>query len=119
MLSYRRHVHSSSFLAAYAVCAFLIVTYIFSEVLDGDGSNILRLVTPSDRSIIAAEVPSDSEDALFSERVDRLENLFVLFDDSAGERVRVQVLRVRPSLPLAMTRAHGYRVGLPRDSVPH
>jgi hypothetical protein len=118
MLSYRRHAHSSSFLAAYAVCALLIVTYVFSEVLDVDGSNAPRLVAPLNRSVISAEVPSDTQVARSPERVDRLENTPVLFGEDAEKYVRRQVLRVRTSSPLAAARSHGYRVGLARDSVP-
>ncbi len=106
--------------AARVVCVLLVFSYILFYVLDLDGSNFPSLLTPVERPVIVAEVPSDAKLHDFPESVAPSGASPPLFTDRSGEYTWLQQTRVlRRFSPLDSARSHGYRVGLPRgDSVP-
>ena len=100
-------------------CLLLVGSYIFFEVLDLDGSNLSRLMTPLEKTAIAAEVVPIMELRDFHEAVIPSGNLAVQIKGRLEKcnRFLWQAKTFRFSF-LDSARGHGYRVGLPRDSVP-
>lgn len=118
MLPRFRPIHCSIlWRAIYVVCMVLVLSYVVFEVLDLDGSNFPSPLTPVQRAVIVAEVPSAVEPAYFPQSAVLWKNTSVLFGDRAGEYVQLQRTDILISLPLDSARSHGYRVGLPRDSI--
>jgi hypothetical protein len=98
---------------------FFVFSYILFEVLDLDGSNFPKLLTPVERSIIAAEEFSEA-------RLDDSLKPATLLDNVLSSSVAqsVEYLRFKQPVslrfsPLGSVRAHGYRTCLARDSLPH
>lgn len=118
MLSRFRSIHCSIlWRAIYVVCMVLVLSYVLFDVLDLDGSDFHSPLTPVQKAIIVAEVPSDVEPAYFPQSAVLWENTSVLFGDRSGEYVQLQRTDILISSPLDSARSHGYQVGLPRDSV--
>jgi hypothetical protein len=112
------HFHRSRLLQfLHAFCMVFVLSYVFFDVLDLDGSNLTALVTRSERAAIAAETPADAESPHRPARADLWDTVVTAPHASAlllhGERSEPVA-----SSPLNSARAHGYRVGLPRDAVP-
>jgi hypothetical protein len=119
MLRHFRPIHPSSLQRAiYVVCMLLVFSYILFDVLDLDGSNSPSFATPLERSVIVAEVLPEIQIAYSSDRVERLQNIAVLFADRSREYARFQITKVHRSSLLDSARAHGYRIGLGRDALP-
>jgi len=102
----------------YTACVFFVLSYVFCDVLDLDGSNFPKLVSPVERAVIAAEEFSDTcpDDSLKpATLLDKVLNSSIY---RSGEYLQFkQPLSLRLS-PLDLARAHGYRIGLARDSLP-
>ena len=118
MLGCSNAIHRSPLCkTVYTACVFFFLSYVFFDVLDLDGSNFPKLLSPVERSVIAAEEFSDTclDDSLKpAPLLDKILNSFV---HRSGEYLRFkQPLSLRLS-PLDSARAHGYRIGLARDSL--
>jgi len=101
----------------HAVCMVFVLSYVFFDVLDLDGSNLSALATRSDRAMIAAETPADGESPHRPARAD-LWNTVITAPHASALLNHPQSAEPVASSPLNSARAHGYRVGLPRDEVP-
>lgn len=102
----------------YIVCMCFVFSYIAFNVLDLDGSNLLSLATPLERSSVIAVIPSEVEIPYSSDRVEHARTIAGLVADSFTEYARFQMTTVSKSSLLASVRAHGYRIGLARDDLP-
>ena len=101
-------------------CALIVISYVFFDVLDLDGSNFLRLLTPAQRLFLVAEAVSIEDLPDFREPAVLPDDFFYLplTDASVNRNWLSQQTRAFPLSPLVFIRFHGYRVGLPRDLVP-
>src|SRR6266581_3989236 len=117
MLSDFPPIHSSRlWRAAYVVCILLVLSYILFDVLDLDGSDFSRLLTPVERVLIAAVLPCEAQLDDSSEPAPPWSNVPLLFIDTSEKyNWRRKVLRFSS---LDSARSHGYRGGLPRASLP-
>jgi hypothetical protein len=102
----------------YLACVCFVFSYIAFDVLDLDGSNFPTLVGVIERSAIVAVLPSEVEISSSHDPIEHSQTVKILFADRLREYVRFQMTRVLESLPRALARAHGYRIGLARDSLP-
>jgi hypothetical protein len=99
-----------------AVITAFVLSYVLFEVLDLDGSKLPPLPTAVERSVIASETPAEMETAHRLDRADLWNDPTVVLDRSALW-MQMQSAHASRSSPLDSARAHGYRVGLPRDSI--
>jgi hypothetical protein len=99
-----------------AVITVVVLSYVLFEVLDLDGSKLPPLPTAIERSVIASETPAEMETAHRLDRADLWNDAAVVLDCSALW-TQMQSTHASRSSPLDSARAHGYRVGLPRDSI--
>jgi len=119
MLRCSHAVHRSRvWKAVYTICVFFVCYYIFFNVLDLDGSSFPKLLTPVERAIVAAEEFSDT-------RLDDSLKLTTLLDDVLTSSVDRSIESLRFKQPVSLrfsaldsARAHRYRTGLARDSLP-
>ena len=95
-----------------------MLSYIFFDVLDLDGSNFPLVPAPLERTVIVAEVRSDMQFVHSLDEVGPLGNLPDFFVDRASEYSWLQHVEFPRLSPFASARAHGYRAGLPRGSIP-
>lgn len=101
----------------HAFCMLFVLSYVFFDVLDLDGSNLSALATRTDRAVIAAETPADAESPHRPARAD-LWNTVVTAPHTSALLDHAESTEPVTSSQLNSARAHGYRVGLPRDEVP-
>ncbi len=99
----------------YIVCVVLVCSYIFFDVLDLDGSNFPRLLTPVARAVIVAETLVVIEIQDTRKHAAPWGSVALLFTDLFEKCSRL--LWQTKATGLDSARSHGYRVGLPRDSV--
>jgi hypothetical protein len=99
----------------YIVCVAFVCSYIFFDVLDLDGSNFLRLLTPVARAVIVAETLVVIEIQDTRKHAAPLGSVALLFTDLFEKCSRL--LWQTKATGLDSARSHGDRVGLPRDSV--
>lgn len=99
----------------YIVCVAFVCSYIFFDVLDLDGSNFPRLLTPVARAVIVAETLVVIEIQDTRKHAAPLGSVALLFTDLFEKCSRL--LWQTKATRLDSARSHGYRVGLPRDSV--
>jgi hypothetical protein len=92
-----------------------VFSYIFFDVLDIDGSNFCRLLTSTNRLILIAEAASSLELYDPSETTAPPSRVSPFIADPFEERN--QPLCQTKASGLDLARSHGYRVGLPRDSL--
>ncbi len=118
LLSFRPIYYSFFWRATYVVSTLLVFSYVLFDVLDLDGSDFPKPLAPVERAVILAEIPSNVELVRSLDRAGRWENVPVLFADRSGEHASLRQTEVLRFSPLESARAHRYRVGLPRDSVP-
>ena len=111
-----RTIRSSRFLrSAYLVWALLAISYVLFEVLDVDGSNLPRLLTPLHRSLVAEVISNLEGDR--DESVDQRQHGPTLSIDAPREpRLARQIKPIR-SAGRDLLRAHRYRAGSPRDAI--
>jgi len=102
----------------YVVCILLVFFYIFFDVLDLDGSTFPSLPTPVERAVVVAEVSSETQLRDAPEPAEPWGNSSLLFADSSGNHDSLRQTEALKFSPLESARAHGYRVGLARDSLP-
>jgi len=100
----------------YIVCAVLVCSYIFFDVLDLDGSDFPLKQHPLERTAIVAEVAKDTVDAYSLAKPETSVNLSVLSQSLAGEATRIRLMRVVVFAPFDSARTRGYRIALPRSS---
>lgn len=116
MLLHFRSVFASRFHRVfYIVCVVFVCSYIFFDVLDLDGSNFPRLLTPVTRAVIVAETVAviDLQDS--RKPAAPWGSVALLFTDLFEKCSRL--VRQTKAGGLDSARSHGYRTGLPRDSV--
>ncbi len=114
-----RPIHSSIlWRATYVVCALAVFSFVLFDILDIDGSDFPSLPIPVERSVVVAEVPSDTQCHDSPEPAELWGNSSLLFLDRSGEYARLEQTKALRFSPLDSSRAHGYRVGLPRDLLP-
>ena len=116
MLRCFRPIHPSSLQRAiYVACMLLVFSYILFDVLDLDGSNLPRLLTPVTRAVIVAETVAviDLQDS--RKPAAPWGSVVLLFTDLFEKCSRLR--RQTTASGLDSARSHGHRVGLPRDSV--
>lgn len=111
------HLHRTRFWRSFhAVCALFVISYIAFEVLDLDCSRLSALIEPTAAAMVAVETVAEGESV---NRLGRSE----WWDDSTLSAnlqegwARSDHFAVLRSNPLDSARIHGYRVGLPRDSI--
>ena len=110
--------HSKRQRAMYFACVCFVFAYIAFDVLDLDGSNFPTLVGVIERSAIVAVLPSEVEISSSPDPIEHSKIIKVLFADRLREYVRFRMTSAHESSVLVSARAHGYRVGLARDSLP-
>jgi len=116
MLRCFRPIHPSSLQRAiYVACMLLVFSYILFDVLDLDGSNLPRLLTPVTRAVIVGETVAviDLQDS--RKPAAPWGSVVLLFTDLFEKCSRLR--RQTTASGLDSARSHGHRVGLPRDSV--
>jgi hypothetical protein len=110
--------HSNRQRAIYFACVCFVFSYIVFNVLDLDGSNLPSFAATIERASIVAVIPSEVEISYTPDAVEHLQIIKALLTDRFREYVRFRMTRARESSLLALARAHGYRIGLARDSLP-
>ena len=119
MLSALQPIHSSRlWRATYAVCALLVLSYIFFDVLDLDGSNFPSVVAPEETTVVVAVMPADAELHDSPEPVAPWGTIPPMFTDSSAKFSWLRRVNVFRFSFLNAARFHGYRAGLARDSLP-
>jgi hypothetical protein len=99
--------------------AVVVLSYIFFDLLDLDGSNFyLRVAPDRERTLLVAEAPEVTESTDC-----RAETSLATEQSAAQEYCAVPLLERLSSSrsvtsPLLNARAHGFRLGLPRSSPP-
>ena len=119
MLSDLRPIDSSRVRrVVHTLCTLVVSSYIFFDMLDLDGSNFPRLFSPVQKAIIVAVVCSEAE--LFNSPkllAPRYSTLIPILDQagkfSLPHRAKLLILSW-----LQLTRAHGHKVTLARNSLP-
>jgi hypothetical protein len=114
-----RSTHSSIlWRAAYIVCVLLVFSYVLFDLLDVDGSDFPPLKTLAGKFLIVPENGGGAHDVYVVDQPSpEGKNPLQGFGESRGHQLHGTELQ-RFS-PLDSARAHGYRVGLPRDSISH
>src|SRR5213594_992101 len=113
-------IHSSRlWRATYAVCALLVLSYIFFDVLDLDGSNFPSVVAPEETTVIVAVMPADAELYDSPQSIGPWSTLPPMSTDSAATFSWLRRMNICRFSSLNSARFHGYRAGLARDSLPH
>ncbi len=102
--------------AVYMICLLVSLSYILFNVLDLDGSNFPRLLTPVERSIIVAEVTEPVVFGASPETAPARADHTHLSKDRSRESNRLRRLKTLGFAALDWTRYHGYRLGSPRNS---
>ena len=112
-------IHSSIVSRSIHVLSILLVFfYILFDVLDLDGANFPRLLIRMERAVIVAVVPSGALLNQSSEHSKLRDDIVLLFADRSGLNVQPSWAEALGPSPLGTARAHGYRVGLARNSLP-
>ena len=101
----------------HVLCMALVFSYVVFDILDLDGSSRPAILIPAEWQVISAEIPADLNPADRPGRAD-FWNDAGLFPDSTSLGAPHHKGEDPPSSPLDSARAHGYRTGLPRDSIP-
>jgi hypothetical protein len=104
--------------AMYFVFVCFVFSYIAFDVLDLDGSNLPSFAPTIERSAIVAVIPSEVEISYSSDAVDHLHTISALLADPLREYLRLRMTSASESSLLLLARAHGYHIGLARDSLP-
>src|SRR5262245_1350942 len=102
----------------YVLSILLVLLNILFDVLDLDGSNLLRLLPPVKRLVTVAVIPSDTQIDYFSAQSELCGDNSLLFVDRAARCCRSPSTKILISSRLSTVRSHGYRVGLARNSLP-
>ena len=118
MLSdYRVFLLSTFWRITHVVCALLVFSYIFFDVLDLDGSNFSRLRATVERAVSVAEVPDAVPLNYSPEKSESWGNTSLFFPDQSGSYTRPCWSELLRASTLGTARSHGYRVGLARNSL--
>ena len=112
-------IHSSrASRAIYLASALLVFFNILFDVLDLDGSDFLRLLVPTNKTITVAVVPSGAEIDYSFHHSELRDGIALLFADRSELNLRPPEAEVLISSALGRARFHKYRVGLARNSLP-
>ncbi len=118
MLIGSRTLHSSLVCRTLDVCCVLmVVSDILFNVLDLDRSDLPKVFNPVQVTIIVAVVPTEARSDS-PEKFQRQGAGLFFFADGSREFGRPRWPEISKSPPLGQARTHGYRVGLPRNSLP-
>ena len=103
--------------AVHIVSMLLVCSYVFFDVLDLDGSDFPRLLSPVQKTIIVALVPSEAE--LFNSPKLPVppDSTLISIPDQAGKFTSLHQAKLSILSSLFSARAHGYRVSLARNSL--
>jgi hypothetical protein len=118
MLTGIRTLHSSPACRTLDVyCVLIVISNILFNVLDLDGSDLPRVFNPLQESTIVAVVPAEARLDFSPEKFGRRGDGLVFFADGSkyGPPRWAEISKFSP---LGRARAHGYRIGLARNSLP-
>jgi hypothetical protein len=111
------HRQSTLGRVVYVICTAFIVFYILFDVLDLDGSDFPTMRAPVNRTVVMVEAPKIDQNVYLQKTTDLWVNV-TLQSSESGYVIHLAALDAPiPLLPDA-ARAHGYRVALPRSSIP-
>ena len=114
-----RTLHSSLVCRTFDVCyALMVISYILFNLLDLDGSDLPKVFNPVQGTTIVAVVPTEVRLDVPPEKFQRRGDGLLFFADGLGEYGRPRWAEIPKFSPLGEARAHGYRVGLARNSLP-
>jgi hypothetical protein len=99
------------------VCAFFVCSYIFFDVLDLDGSDFLRFLSPLQKTVIVAAVSSEAELYNSHERLGHRHTTLIPFIPRSESFTSSQRATLSILSSLHSARAHGYKVSLARNSL--
>jgi hypothetical protein len=116
--SFRSNQRSSFWRQIYLLCTFLVFSYVSFNLLDLDGSDFPLKRHSLERSVISAEVTEDTEHDYSVERPRLWPGPLMHSQAVPDEAVYIRLTRIRTFSSRDSTRAHGYRVALPRSSPP-
>ncbi len=112
------HIRNSSLRwAIYIACLFFVLSYIAFDVLDLDGSDFLRAFNPVEGTTIIAVVPTETRLDFSRETFKGRHSDMLFFADRLRKYGRSRPMEIQDFFPVDATRAHGYRVGLARNSL--
>jgi hypothetical protein len=112
-------IHSSKVSRTiYILSILLVFSYVFFDVLDLDGSSLLRLLAPVKRTVTVAVMPSDTQINHSFDHSELRDHSILLIANRSGLDVRLSRAVGLSSPALRRARCHGYRVGLARNSLP-
>jgi len=98
-------------------CALMVISNILFNVLDLDGSDFLRIFNPVEKITIIAVVSTEGRLDFSPEKFERRRDGLLSFTDGSGEYGPPHYAEIQNFSQLREARAHGYRVGLARNSV--
>jgi hypothetical protein len=117
MLPNLRISHRSTFWRAiYIICTVFVVSYVFFDVLDLDGSDFPSKRHPLERTVVVDKVATDTEHAYSVHQPELWSDFATLSLAVSGGVVINRVTRVLTFSPLKSARIRGYRIALPRSS---
>jgi len=99
------------------VCAFFVCSYIFFDVLDLDGSDFLRFLSPLQKTIIVGVISSEADLYNSHERLGHRHTTLIPFIPRSESFTSSQRATLSILSSLYSARAHGYKVSLARNSL--
>ncbi len=112
------HIRNSGLQQAmYIVCLFFVFSYIAFDLLDLDESNLPRLFSPVQKTIIVAVAPTEAEGHKFFEAIVPHNNSLIPLGEHLGRFTSAQRVKLFILSAIHSFRAHHYMVGLARDSL--
>ncbi|HEV8342830.1 MAG TPA: hypothetical protein VGR30_10715 [Candidatus Binatia bacterium] len=102
----------------YIACTVLISSYIFCDVLDLDGSDFASRQHPVKGNVLVVKGLEEVECSSLPKSLEASEDISRHFTANQGELTSFYSTEELRKSRLKSTRDHGYRVALPRSSVP-
>ena len=102
---------------AYVFCAMMVTSYILFNVLDLDGSDLSRLFGPVEKTSIVAVVQLEAELFKSPEPFASHDGILLRVIEQPDKFTSQQHAKLLPFSQLDITRSHGYRASLPRNSL--
>jgi hypothetical protein len=99
------------------VCVLLVVFYILFDVLDLDGSDFAKIFNPPHQSKIEAFVPTETELDVSAKQFVPVSASASLLASAADEYAQLRRSENVQFSLLRTARAHGFRLGLARNSL--
>ena len=95
----------------------MVISNILFNVLDLDGSEFLRIFNSVEKITMMAVVSTEGRLDFSPEKFERRRDGLLLFAGGSGEYGRPHYAEIQNFSQLHEARAHGYRVGLARNSL--